>query len=1001
MAKLSAPASSRAVTRWCLPALLAAGLIGCGTDKASEPAPAASEPAPPSYPQPYSTRQVDVTLREGTNIALTARDDTRVISLQGQLFLLDEQGQGQALTDPYLDAREPYLAADGRVVFHGYLGGTWDIWQTTLEGSDPVQLTDDAWDDREAELTADGAWVVFSSDRGGSYDVWRKHLQSGRLERLTTTATNAYAPSVNSEGQLAYSLAEGRSAILMLGDGTQVVKHPGTISGVQWSPDGAHISYQLLGVEGAQMRVAAADGSEDFAVSAPGADVFPFRASWLSGAELAYTANGNILRQTLGAAPEPWPFSVALTLNRHTYAHRQRNYDPDQVHTALGLAYPVVNKDATRVYFTGLGDVWQWQPGSNNLLRLTDTQAAEFSLALHPGEEQLAYVSDLGGKLAVHLLHMASGEDQILPVQANTISMLSFAPSGDQLAFFVDVPGNPLGGQLTIMDIASGETRPVLDPMPAQPITWSADGTRVAVTQLNPYSSRYREGMYELVIADWRGQTEHTILPVQHKSISHAGLTPDGGMTYVQGGLLHRLELDERYQKLEHAGLVTEELTDFPAWSANGEHLVYLSGARLKLLNRQSGVSRDITPELPWRRVAPEDRTVVRAGRVFTGNQADYLLNQDIIIDGSRILRIVDADPAVTPDLDASDHTVVPGLFEMHAHMGETSEVQGRVWLSHGITSVRDPGSNPYVAKERQEAWDSGRRVGPRTHITGYLTDGNRVFYSMAEGIVSDAHLDLALARARDLELDFIKTYVRLPDHQQRRVIDFAHRHGMPVSSHELYPAVAHGADHVEHIGGTSRRGYQPKVSRLGHSYQDVVELLSASGMGLTATAVLPGFAVIVAEEPDWFETPQFETFYGPQARASYEALLGRFGSGAAQIARANGGLLRALTQRDALLVTGTDSPFVPYGAGLHAEFRLYARAGVAPIDILRQATLKSAQASGVAEELGTLEPGKLADLVIVRGDPLKDIRDLDQVVATMKHGVIYPLDELLTTPER
>ena len=95
-------------------------------------------------------------------------------------------------------------------------------------------------------------------------------------------------------------------------------------------------------------------------------------------------------------------------------------------------------------------------------------------------------------------------------------------------------------------------------------------------------------------------------------------------------------------------------------------------------------------------------------------------------------------------------------------------------------------------------------------------------------------------------------------------------------------------------------------------------------------------------------------------------------------------------------MVTGTDSPFVPYGAGLHAELRLYARAGLTPAQILRQATIKSAEAAGVASELGTIQVGKLADLVIVEGDPLANIGDADNVVMTIKHGQRYSLDALL-----
>jgi imidazolonepropionase-like amidohydrolase len=332
--------------------------------------------------------------------------------------------------------------------------------------------------------------------------------------------------------------------------------------------------------------------------------------------------------------------------------------------------------------------------------------------------------------------------------------------------------------------------------------------------------------------------------------------------------------------------------------------------------------------------------------------------------------------------------------------MGLSSESQGRTWLAFGVTSVRDPGANPYVAKERQEAWNSHRRIGPRTHVTGYLADGNRVYYSFAEGVTSAAHLERALDRANRLELDFIKTYVRLPDHWQRRVVEYAHSIGIPVSSHELYPAVAHGADHVEHIGGTSRRGYQPKVSALGYSYNDVVRLLAESGMGLTATVVLPGYAVIAAEESDFFTTRQFQTFYGNTVREAALVRARLYASSAAATVKANGRLLRDLIAADALLVTGTDSPFVPYGAGLHAEFRLFERAGLTPFQILHAATMKSAQATGVADDLGSIEVGKLADIVLVEGDPLNEIRDADNVILTIKNGRAYTLDALLKPEE-
>jgi imidazolonepropionase-like amidohydrolase len=162
---------------------------------------------------------------------------------------------------------------------------------------------------------------------------------------------------------------------------------------------------------------------------------------------------------------------------------------------------------------------------------------------------------------------------------------------------------------------------------------------------------------------------------------------------------------------------------------------------------------------------------------------------------------------------------------------------------------------------------------------------------------------------------------------------------------------------------------------------------------------VLPGFAAIAAEEPDLFATPQFRTFYGESMATALRGAMPVNARGASAIAAANGDLLRRLVQRDALVVTGTDSPFVPYAAGLHAELRLYARAGLKPSQILHAATWKSAIAARVEHDLGSIEVGKLADLVVIDGDPLASIKDADNVVMTVKGGRAYSLRDLGVIP--
>src|SRR5439155_4995014 len=174
--------------------------------------------------------------------------------------------------------------------------------------------------------------------------------------------------------------------------------------------------------------------------------------------------------------------------------------------------------------------------------------------------------------------------------------------------------------------------------------------------------------------------------------------------------------------------------------------------------------------------------------------------------------------------------------------------------------------------------------------------------------------LERELDRATKLHYDFFKTYVRLPDRHQRRVIEYAHEHGLAVTSHEIYPAAAFGVDGVEHIRGTSRRGYSPKVTARNISYRDVVEILAKSGMTLTPTiGISGGFAVEVSRDPAMMTDPRFALF----PETSIESYRGRFAGHAAagdtsrQDAMLDGyrRTVAAVAAAGGKIIAGTDSP--------------------------------------------------------------------------------------------
>ncbi len=1014
----------KTATRTALTGVAIAGcLYGCGdapaTPETEAPTDQIQTAAQAPTPEPATSETIGgklpVTVSEGTNLsfALSPDGQTLVFSLQGVLFSAPATGgPATALTDYYQDAREPVWNRDGSLIlYHGYRSGNWDLWSLPSTGGDPLPLTTDAFDDREPQVSPSGGQIAFSSDRSGNYDIWLLSVADGSLTQVTATPENEAGPTWSPDGnEIAYSVSidrrttEIRSTSLITLETRMLASEVGSVAGLSWHPDGDRLVYQNAVPGGTMLKALTPATGIRETLSQPDDDVFPFRSDWMADGTLLYAANGGIQRQAADGTRTPVPFEATFELDRPDYERHRRDHDDVAMRQALGLSQPVISADGQQVAFTALGDLWLWSPDTQSLRNVTESPFAERSPRYSPDGNRIAYISDRGTEGAqrtgLWIYDIAQDTHTQVSLPSTSVSAPAWSPDGNSVALFASIAGSPLASQLTIANLEDGSLTPVHTPIPAQGISWSSDGAFVATTELAPYSSRYREGVYQMIVTSPATGEQYQVEPVAHRSMTNVSLTPFGqAMTYIQDGQLWQQDLSEDFQPMGYPEPLTAGLTDTPSWSSGGQYLVYMNADRMMRLNVDTGAAEDITPPVEWRPLIITASWTLKVGRLFDGTGDRYLENVLITIDGNRIVSIEpDAVDAVA-DLDASDKAAFPGLFEMHAHMGDVSEPQGRAWLAWGVTSVRDPGSDPYVAKERQEIWDSGTFAGPRTHVTGYLTDGNRVYYSVAEGIGSDVHLDRALDRAARLKLDFIKTYVRLPDHRQERVLEFAHENGIPVTSHELFPAVAYGMDHVEHIGGTSRRGYQPKVSALGRSYDDVIQLLAQSGMGITPTAVLPGYAVIAEEESDLFATPQFDYFYGANGRQAAAMLSRMFGPGAAGTAENNGRFLKALADAEALVVSGTDAPFVPYGAGLHAELRLYARAGLTPAQILKSASVNAARAAGVDHDIGTLRPGMIADLVVVDGDPLADIADADNVVMTIKNGRAYHLPQLMQAP--
>ena len=141
-------------------------------------------------------------------------------------------------------------------------------------------------------------------------------------------------------------------------------------------------------------------------------------------------------------------------------------------------------------------------------------------------------------------------------------------------------------------------------------------------------------------------------------------------------------------------------------------------------------------------------------------------------------------------------------------------------------------------------------------------------------------------------------------------------------------------------------------------------------------------------------------TIWESRQSQKYELFLTSLEQGSNKIVESFGDLLRKLAKADALIGVGTDSPFAPFATGLHAELLLYEKAGLERWKILQAATRSSAIVAHAQRDLGTIEVGKLADMIVVSGDPLSRISDLLNLRYTIKNGRMYSLEELLHPPK-
>ena len=659
---------------------------------------------------------------------------------------------------------------------------------------------------------------------------------------------------------------------------------------------------------------------------------------------------------------------------------------PSAVAINHGAQDPAVSPDGKTIAVTILGKIWTMPATGGTAEIRSRGMGWDTHPAFSPSGHFLAYSRQLPSGSDLVVQNLALGSEAVLHHTERQIGQIRYSPKGGEI-FFV-VQNGQYDAHIQRIPTSGGDPKSV-----TQTENWSEWNFAVSpdATQIFTSSGRYGgANLYRISLKDLHASRLTNIRAAQ----SAEGWTQDNRLVYIE-----RTDGVETVYALPAEGGPAGSIYSSPyrdsqlALDPDGKSAVLCAARKLERLDLETGkiaaIAFSASIDLPLK--APADLTIIHA-RLLDGSNDSPQENATIEIHDGRITA-VRTDGAVTKPsenvIDAKNRTVLPGFIDNHYHYWDMSD--GARLLARGITTIRDPGSPLSRSLNFKEAIRLGMYPGPDIYAAGPLIDGYGGYHPMVDIEIDDPSKAAALVDSlKQQGVDLLKVYFLLRPEVLCAVVQEAHHQGIKVTGHigvrtSWNQAIDCGIDGVNHIrvwADFLPLSEQPQ----GEDLSLDARIHTLARMQADWRSIDPNSPQVVAlirkmaSRHVGFDPTLAIQRVNDEERKSFS--LQEFTLAQDAYKRMSQFVMNA-QENEVPLLAGTDN------GSLFDEAEAYEAAGVPRPAIIKALTSNGALWLNRENEFGRVAPDEKADLVIVDGDPLKQIKDLRNVDLVVKNGTV------------